>query len=102
MSFTAAGLSCLHHAELELHGKAGDTLACAFMLSGATLTGISRVAADRHYLTDVITGAAVGTFSGAVVPWLMYYQFDLAPTKTSTVVPTASPTEIGAMWTGIF
>lgn len=34
----------------------------------AGLTGYLRIAADRHYLTDVLTGAAVGATVGTLVP----------------------------------
>lgn len=36
----------------------------------AAFTGYFRMAADRHYLTDVVTGALVGSAVGALVPWL--------------------------------
>jgi membrane-associated phospholipid phosphatase len=36
----------------------------------AALTGYLRIAADRHYLSDVLVGAAVGSLVGWVVPWL--------------------------------
>jgi membrane-associated phospholipid phosphatase len=38
----------------------------------AALTGFMRIAADRHYLTDVLTGAAVGTALGIALPRLMH------------------------------
>lgn len=34
------------------------------MYGGATLIGVSRVYHDQHWATDVIAGAAIGTFSG--------------------------------------
>jgi membrane-associated phospholipid phosphatase len=36
----------------------------------AALTGYLRIAADRHYFTDVLAGAVVGAAIGAVVPLL--------------------------------
>jgi membrane-associated phospholipid phosphatase len=36
----------------------------------ALLTGYLRIAADRHYFTDVLTGALVGSAVGVFVPWL--------------------------------
>lgn len=36
----------------------------------ATTTAILRMASGNHYLTDVLAGAAIGTFSGFIVPWL--------------------------------
>jgi membrane-associated phospholipid phosphatase len=35
-----------------------------------TAVGYLRIAADKHYATDVLAGAAVGAALGAVVPWL--------------------------------
>jgi len=40
-------------------------------LTVASATGYFRIAADRHYLTDVLTGAAIGTIAGLTVPSLM-------------------------------
>jgi len=39
-------------------------------LSLALTTGYLRIAADKHYFTDVMTGAVVGAASGVLVPWL--------------------------------
>ncbi len=36
----------------------------------AVTSSILRVASGTHFLTDVITGAALGGFSGFIVPWL--------------------------------
>ena len=38
---------------------------------GAT-TGYLRMAADRHYFTDVVTGAVVGSAVGFAVPYLLH------------------------------
>jgi membrane-associated phospholipid phosphatase len=37
------------------------------MYGGATLAGISRMYNDKHWATDVMVGAAIGTFSGVKV-----------------------------------
>jgi len=37
------------------------------MYGGATLTGISRMYNNRHWASDVITGAAIGTMAGVMV-----------------------------------
>jgi membrane-associated phospholipid phosphatase len=36
----------------------------------AAVTGYLRMAADKHYLTDVLSGAVVGVGGGLAVPWL--------------------------------
>ncbi len=38
-------------------------------LAGAAVIGYLRIAADKHYLTDVVTGALVGGAFGFVVPY---------------------------------
>jgi membrane-associated phospholipid phosphatase len=44
--------------------------AAAFVAAGAV--GYLRVAAEQHYLTDVLAGAAVGTVVGWAVPYLFH------------------------------
>jgi membrane-associated phospholipid phosphatase len=41
-------------------------------LAAAVLVGYLRMAADQHYLTDVLTGAAVGSLVGWAVPYLFH------------------------------
>jgi membrane-associated phospholipid phosphatase len=41
-------------------------------LGAATLVGWLRIAGDKHYLTDVLVGAAVGSAAGWAVPWLLH------------------------------
>ena len=36
----------------------------------ASCTGVCRICSGKHFVTDVLTGAAIGTFSGIIVPWL--------------------------------
>ena len=53
----------------------------------ASTTGYLRVAANRHFLTDILTGAAVGTTVGLVMPRL----FDEARPATGEPVAAAPP-----------
>lgn len=39
-------------------------------LALAAATGYLRIAADKHYFSDVLTGAAIGSAVGFAVPWL--------------------------------
>lgn len=41
-------------------------------LGAAAVTGYLRIAADRHYATDVMTGALVGSAIGFAVPYFMH------------------------------
>ncbi len=87
-AFTSAGLTCIHHQHLPLWGGgAPDTWACVWALSLASTTGLLRIVSDKHYASDVFTGAAVGLFSGYVVPALLHYGFGRAPPGRSAVSP---------------
>lgn len=75
MAFTGAGLFCLHHTSFPIFGGgAADAAACGVGLSVAALTGGLRMMADRHWSTDVLTGAAVGLASGWLLPWLLHFR----------------------------
>lgn len=72
-SFTAAGLMCVHHEMLPLFGGgAPDAWACAWAVSVATLTSISRLAADEHWASDVLIGAGAGWLYGYYLPELLH------------------------------
>jgi hypothetical protein len=74
MSFAAAAVSCSHHARHDLFGDPlADGVACGAALGSATTVGMLRIVAMKHYVTDVVMGAAVGTLSGLGVPWLLHY-----------------------------
>jgi membrane-associated phospholipid phosphatase len=74
MAFTAAGLICAHHENIPLYGGGdADAAACPIALTAATSVAALRMAADRHYLSDVLMGAAVGLLSGYFLPsWLHF------------------------------
>ncbi|MBW2522810.1 MAG: phosphatase PAP2 family protein [Deltaproteobacteria bacterium] len=74
-SFVAAGLTCMHHAHLPLYGGgAGDVLVCSSSFLAAAAVGALRVVSDQHYVSDVMTGAGIGTLIGLGVPWLLHYR----------------------------
>ena len=76
-AFTSAGLACAHHGGLPLYGGgAPDTIACVASLALATTTGVSRVIADKHYMSDVFVGAGLGLSIGWLLPYLLHYQHD--------------------------
>lgn len=75
VSATGAGLVCAHHTHLELYGGSPfDGIACAAAAGVALATGALRIAADRHWATDVITGYIFGLAAGYLVPSLVYYK----------------------------
>jgi membrane-associated phospholipid phosphatase len=44
----------------------------ATSLPWAAVTGYLRIAADKHYLTDVLTGALIGSAAGFLVPFVFH------------------------------
>lgn len=85
-AFTAAALNCSHHMNLNLYAnRTADIAACAVGFGVAAATGTLRIVGDQHYATDVLAGAAVGTTTGFLVPWLLHYRHDDGP-RTSTGV----------------
>jgi membrane-associated phospholipid phosphatase len=104
-TFTVAGLTCLHHAYLPLYGNpALDALACVASIGVANATGIMRIVADVHWASDVIVGAAMGTVSGTLVPWLLHYRTGQMPEppKPGEVSVQLVPTPAGAHLSGAF
>jgi membrane-associated phospholipid phosphatase len=65
-AFTGAAVLCVQHSRLDLYGSA-DPFVCPVALLLASTTGILRMVADRHWASDVIAGAAVGSAVGTVV-----------------------------------
>jgi membrane-associated phospholipid phosphatase len=87
VAFTSAGISCAHHVYLHIYGDpTADALGCAGMITLATATGTLRVLGDRHYATDVLTGALVGFGFGYGVPTLFHYA--AGPLPSMTVSPS--------------
>lgn len=73
--------------------------------SGLTLaaaTGTLRIAADRHYFTDVLVGAAVGSAAGFLVPHLHRPAdpFSPGPTASAPRAAFTLPLAVGATRTG--
>jgi membrane-associated phospholipid phosphatase len=70
----SAGLVCANHQYMSLwHHPLADASACALASTGALVTAVSRIAADRHYATDVIVGMGIGFGFGYGVPVLLHY-----------------------------
>ena len=108
-AFTAAGLMCMHHAYLPLYGGGvAEPLTCATSVAAAAAVAYLRVAADQHFLTDVLVGAAVGTISGLAVPWVLHYRhgppsrFPASPKKANQVDIRVAPGPLGVAVLGEF
>ncbi len=56
----------------SLRGYRGAPYVWALGVPLALLSGYLRIAADRHYTSDVLLGAALGSLFGGLVPWLLH------------------------------
>jgi membrane-associated phospholipid phosphatase len=87
----SAGLVCANHQYMRLWGSPlADFGACALATTTALVTGVTRLAADRHYATDVIVGEGIGFLTGYAVPVLLHYS-----RKQSRIAVTLRPDPIG-------
>jgi hypothetical protein len=75
LAFTGAGLTCAHHLNVRHYGRVGGGIVCGTALAMATATGALRIVSDRHYLSDVVVGAAWGFASGYLLPVALHYGF---------------------------
>ena len=49
-------------------------------------TAYLRIAADKHYATDVLAGAVLGSAVGLTVPWLMRRDLEVLPTRNGVAL----------------
>ncbi len=109
LAFTFASLTCMHHIQLPLYGGGpGEAIPCigAMLVAGGVST--LRIASDQHYLSDVLTGAGLGTLSGFLVPYLFHYAHDLGAVKSKplekagfsnvSILPTPGGLSIGGLF----
>ncbi len=96
LAFSLA-MSSWEVASLRGYRKAAWLLGAGIPL--ATLTAYFRVAADRHYLTDVLAGAAVGSAVGFGVPYLAHRRRTDHRVPAVRVIPAAGGEMLAAQWT---
>lgn len=107
-SFVAAGLMCSHHIAMPLYGggAAEAALMCVGGFGSAATVALMRVISDQHYMSDVISGAAVGTLFGLGVPWIFHYRGGTTPDRATGRPPAVAiqlvPTLGGGYVTGQF
>lgn len=116
VSTTGAGLTCAHHLHGDLYGGgAADALACGGALGVAWAVAITRLQADRHWMSDQILGGLLGFGVGYGLPTLLYYHpfwrggdvRDRTDARTprgfaAVLLPMLGPDEYGATATGLF
>jgi membrane-associated phospholipid phosphatase len=75
MAFAGAGLVCLNHEIMRPFGNGWDQVACYTALGAATATGVFRMVANKHFMTDVVVGATLGLTAGYLLPKWLYFGF---------------------------
>lgn len=69
-----------HHLYLPLYGNEPiDVTVCVAATALGVTNGFARVAADRHYMSDVLAGAALGWGASFAMPVLLHYRWFRAP-----------------------
>jgi len=70
VAFSMASALCVEHSRIEIYGGIADKVVCPAALTAATATGLLRIVADRHFASDVLAGAILGSLVGATIAWL--------------------------------
>jgi hypothetical protein len=104
MSVNSAALTCINQAHLPLYGGGiGGTLACASVAVAAGTVGVLRIASDKHWTTDVLSGAALGLATGTIYPLALHYGLGGDRRAASwRLTPVAGPGSAMALATGTF
>jgi len=102
MASASAGAVCANHSFMPLWGHpVADGFACGLASAAAIVTGVSRVMADRHYLSDVLVGSSLGFGVGFLIPTLLHYRVPGASTSIA-VIPGSSAGPTGLTVGGQF
>jgi PAP2 superfamily len=78
-AFTVAAGLCVQHSRLQIYGGVADKVVCPAALTVATGVGLLRIVSDRHWATDVLAGAVLGSVVGATVSWAHMHDDGRAP-----------------------
>ena len=94
-AFAGASLVCSEHVRYSLFGGgAAEGVTCGVAYTLAASTALFRMMGDMHFATDVLTGAAMGTLLGLLMPWL-HAQVWTPRTGVGPVTVRLSPTGNG-------
>jgi len=99
--FAAVALECFHHGFLDTSHTGWGGAVCPITIVVATGTAVLRVAADRHWATDVITAAILGGGLGYAIPAL-HIAFASNKESTTVITPAVSPSYMGLSIAGRF
>jgi membrane-associated phospholipid phosphatase len=86
----------------ELRGYKNRWLIWAVGLPAAASVGLMRMGADKHYLTDVLTGAVAGSLFGVGVPLLLHGRQGPAQAQSTSMSMNVSGSLGGVSFSGRF
>jgi membrane-associated phospholipid phosphatase len=102
-AFTGAGLICATQQNLRLYGSGlAGAIACGAALGVATTVGTLRMVADRHHMSDVLAGAAVGLAAGYLLPNVTNFDFGAGGRSHGMLTPLAGDGNVGLQYLQIF
>jgi membrane-associated phospholipid phosphatase len=102
-AFAAAGLICANQQNLKLYGSSvAGAIACGTALGAASTVGTLRMVADRHHMSDVLAGAAVGLAAGFLLPNLTNFDFGRNGRSHGMIVPRADDKNVGVQYIQVF
>jgi membrane-associated phospholipid phosphatase len=102
-AFAGAGLICANQQNLRLYGSdVAGAVTCGLALGTATAVGTLRMVANRHHLSDVLAGAALGLATGYLLPNLTKFDFGARGRTHGKLSPTVSETSMGLELSGQF
>jgi membrane-associated phospholipid phosphatase len=81
-----------------MHGYRWAPAVWSVGLGAASTTGYLRIAADRHWLTDVLVGAAVGAAVGVFVPLVFHAASDDAARSSPISAARAQLPVVAIVW----
>lgn len=66
-TYTAFAAAAAVTSEMRRWSKSSTWIVAPVMYGGATMVGLSRMYHNQHWASDIVLGAAIGTFSGLKV-----------------------------------
>jgi membrane-associated phospholipid phosphatase len=102
VAFAAVALECFHHGFLDTTHTGWGAAVCPVTAVVATGTAVLRVAADRHWATDVIAGAVLGGALGYAIPALHLAFASNKDSQVAVITPAISGSYLGLSLAGRF
>ncbi len=73
LGFAGAGVACVQALSFAPSNAALDAMTCGLSTMGASIGAALRMAADKHYATDVLVGSLLGLGLSVGLGWALHY-----------------------------